>query len=189
MKKELSFSVSSSYGPGRYDDNYEAKGFDYPIGYVRWTAQRNFEAVLDMMSAGKLDMKGLISKRVNFSDAPDAYKELLGGQNLGVVFEYNKYAEKLSKKIINAEHSSDKKPCTAGFIGVGNFAKMVLIPALSKTGAKLHTVASTGGLDGAKVAGKFGFDVTTSEYSEVLDNEDINTVFCCHEIRFSRLFG
>jgi len=176
-EKELSFSVSSSYGPGRYDDNYEAKGFDYPIGYVRWTSQRNFEAVLDMMSSGKLNIKTLISEKVDFADAPNAYNRLLSGQSLGVIFEYSQYEEKLSKKIVNSERTSKNTGCVVGFAGVGNFAKMVLLPALKKTGAEMHTVASTGGLDGAKAAGKFGFSNTVSNYSDILQNKEINTIF------------
>src|SRR5690606_18033445 len=77
-QKELSFQVSCSYGPGRYDPDYEEKGRDYPIGFVRWTEQRNFEAVLDMMSAGKIDVAPLISHRFPFSSAPAAYEVLLG---------------------------------------------------------------------------------------------------------------
>src|SRR4030067_2832953 len=78
FKKELTFQVSSSYGPGRYDVNYEEKGQDYPVGYVRWTEQRNFEAVLDMMADGRLDVKPLISHRFDIGEAEQAY-ELVGG--------------------------------------------------------------------------------------------------------------
>lgn len=176
-EKELSFTVSSSYGPGRYDDDYESKGFDYPLGYVRWTAQRNFEAVLDMMSASRLDTLGLVTERIPFAEAPDAYSRLLEGQSLGVIFEYEKYDGKLERVIENRNHAAEQKGCVAGFAGVGNFAKMVLMPALARTEAKLHTVASTGGLDGAKAAESFGFDFSASEYESILENPDINTVF------------
>ena len=89
FKKELTFQVSASYGPGRYDPNYEEKGQDYPVGFVRWTEQRNFEAVLDMMAAGSLDVKPLISHRFLIDDAEEAY-DLISGDSpsLGILLEY-----------------------------------------------------------------------------------------------------
>jgi threonine dehydrogenase-like Zn-dependent dehydrogenase len=89
-EKELSFQVSCSYGPGRYDPEYEEKGHDYPVGYVRWTEQRNFEAVLDMMAAGRLNVKPLITHRFAFEDAPRAYEMLAEGKEayLGILLEY-----------------------------------------------------------------------------------------------------
>ena len=85
FKKELTFQVSSSYGPGRYDTNYEEKGHDYPFGYVRWTEQRNFEAVLDMMADGRLDVKPLISHSFDIEDADKAYELVSSGdESLGI---------------------------------------------------------------------------------------------------------
>ena len=89
FKKELTFQVSASYGPGRYDSNYERKGQDYPVGFVRWTEQRNFEAVLDLIEMGKLDFKPLISHRFELIDAVKAYELIFGGNSsLGILINY-----------------------------------------------------------------------------------------------------
>jgi threonine dehydrogenase-like Zn-dependent dehydrogenase len=89
FKKELTFQVSASYGPGRYDPNYEEKGQDYPVGFVRWTEQRNFEAVLDMMATGALDVKQLISHRFDISEAEKAYELIINKEpSLGILLTY-----------------------------------------------------------------------------------------------------
>ena len=99
-EKELSFQVSCSYGPGRYDSGYEEKGHDYPIGFVRWTQQRNFEAVLDMMASGALDVKPLITHRFSIDEAPEAYKLLDTPGTLGIVIDYPNSADALAVKTV-----------------------------------------------------------------------------------------
>ena len=111
FKKELTFQVSSSYGPGRYDPNYEEKGQDYPIGFVRWTEQRNFEAVLDMMSTGALKVKELISHQFDITEVEKAYELVLNNQySLGILFTYpGTEITKDSKKISLINDDNIKK--------------------------------------------------------------------------------
>ncbi|MDM7852521.1 bi-domain-containing oxidoreductase [Pseudochrobactrum kiredjianiae] len=182
-EKELSFQVSCSYGPGRYDPNYEEKGQDYPIGFVRWTEQRNFEAVLDMMASGRIDVKPLISHRFNLADAPKAYDIVSGSEpSLGILLDYSekdvKSAETLMRRTVQL---TAVVPTTAGkvalgVIGSGNYAGAVLIPAFNKAGARLVSVASNAGVSGLHVGRKFGFEKTTTDVADVLADPDINAV-------------
>ena len=179
-EKELSFQVSCSYGPGRYDPEYEQKGHDYPYGFVRWTEQRNFEAVLDMMARGCLNVRPLISQQVPLDEAPAVYEELVSDKTrLGVILTYPE-TPKLDKTITITPSSIISKPTArvvAGVIGAGNFATRVLLPALAKTPAQLHTIAASGGTSAAIAARKFGFQQATSDYRSIIQNPDINTVF------------
>jgi predicted dehydrogenase/threonine dehydrogenase-like Zn-dependent dehydrogenase len=179
-EKELSFQVSCSYGAGRYDSNYEDKGQDYPFGLVRWTEQRNFEAILDMMADGRLDVKPLIYHRFNFDDAVEAYKTLSDDkQALGIILEYPDVPQDslMVKQVIlksDVTFNADEPVC--GFIGAGNYASRILIPAYAKAGAKLHTIVSSGGVSATHHGEKHGFHKAATDVAEVLDNKDINTV-------------
>lgn len=189
FEKELSFQVSCSYGPGRYDANYEEKGIDYPAGFVRWTEQRNFEAVLDMMADGRLDVKPLISHRFPIDDAEEAYA-LVGGAepSLGILLQYPTETQKpeaaLRRPTVelsaptrpSSGEESGGKPPVVGFIGSGNYATAVLIPAFKETGARLKMVASSGGVSGVHAARKFGFEATTTDTENVFSDTRINTV-------------
>ena len=189
-EKELTFQVSCSYGPGRYDDTYEQKGQDYPIGYVRWTEQRNFEAVLGMMASGRLDVGLLITDRVLFEDAEKAYAKISGDPSvLGVILEYQKTegggrrTEDRNQRTIrlSAEGMSQKSAPGAvvvAMIGAGNFAKMTMGPVLAKTSARLKYVsARTNGAAAAHIAQKYGFENATTDLEMIWEDEDINTVF------------
>lgn len=184
-EKELTFQVSCSYGPGRYDENYERRGQDYPFGFVRWTAQRNFEAVLDLMASGKLDVKALISRKIPFEQAPQAYNELLNDSSLlGILLEYSDkpvavetVVETPTQRQLPASPSLPGSQVQVGVIGAGNFASRILLPALNKTDAGLHTVVSRGGTSAAIAARKFGFKFASSDEKAVLENEAINTIF------------
>jgi predicted dehydrogenase/threonine dehydrogenase-like Zn-dependent dehydrogenase len=179
-KKEITFQVSASYGPGRYDPFYEEQGNDYPIGFVRWTQQRNFEAVLDMMSLGKLDLKSLITHRYDIEDAVEAYALLNNPSTLGIILDYPKSSrEKLkTSKVVLTESNSNiydpAKPCV-GFIGAGNYASRILIPAFKQTGVMLDTLVTSGGISGLHHGNKNGFLVASTEISD-LWNDKINTV-------------
>lgn len=178
-KKELSFQVSCSYGPGRYDRLYEEKGIDYPFEYVRWTAKRNFEAVLEMMSMGKIDVKPLITHRFSFNDAVKAYDIVLKEKPLGIILEYNDKDYSFTNLVSISQRSSNytpSNPCI-GFLGVGNFAKTILLPVLKKANARLKIIASSGGISGVHAGKKFGFEFATSDYNKVLEDEEVNTVF------------
>jgi predicted dehydrogenase/threonine dehydrogenase-like Zn-dependent dehydrogenase len=179
-KKELSFQVSSSYGPGRYDPSYEEGGQDYPIGFVRWTEQRNFEAVLDMMAEGRLNVKPLISHRFNFDDAVQAYKTLSDDkQALGILLQYPDVPQEslIVKQVTlkkDVSFKADQPVC--GFIGAGNYASRILIPAYAKAGAQLHTIVSSGGVSARHHGEKNGFHKAATDVAQVLENDEINTV-------------
>jgi predicted dehydrogenase/NADPH:quinone reductase-like Zn-dependent oxidoreductase len=179
-EKELSFKVSCSYGPGRYDSNYEDKGQDYPFGFVRWTVQRNFEAVLDMMAEGRLDVQPLISHRFSFDDAVQAYQVLSDDkQALGILLQYPDAPQELltvNQVTLKKEVSFVPEKPICGFIGAGNYASRILIPAFAKAGAQLHTIVSSGGVSATHHGRKNGFHTAATDVSTVFDNKDINTV-------------
>ena len=169
-EKELSFQVSCSYGPGRYDPQYEEKGADYPVGFVRWTEQRNFEAVLDMMADGRLDVKPLISHRFEIAEAARAY-ELVGGggASLGILLRYPRRAGADARSVA-LTRASPTLPGQAvlSCIGAGSYATSVLLPAFRKAGARLRLVASQSGVSGRHAARKFGFEETTTDTDRLL---------------------
>ncbi|KXO73786.1 dehydrogenase [Acinetobacter venetianus] len=177
-EKELSFQVSCSYGPGRYDTGYEDKGNDYPLGFVRWTEQRNFVAVLDMMSAGTLNVEPLITQRFEFEDAPKAYDALTEDKSgLGLLLKYNSPVEtRLEKRVVLRPISIEAKNAVVGFIGAGNYASRVLIPAFKKASSQLHTIVTSGGINGVIHGEKTGFAEASTDLDGLLNNKDINTV-------------
>lgn len=177
-EKELSFQVSCSYGPGRYDTEYEDKGNDYPLGFVRWTEQRNFVAVLDMMAAGTLNVEPLITQRFEFEDAPKAYDALTEEKSgLGLLLKYNSPVEtRLEKRVVLRPISIEAKNAVVGFIGAGNYASRVLIPAFKKASSQLHTIVTSGGINGVIHGEKTGFAEASTDLDALLNNKDINTV-------------
>jgi len=180
-EKELSFQVSCSYGPGRYDPSYEQKGYDYPVGFVRWTEQRNFEAVLDMMAAGALDVEPLITHRFALDDAPKAYELLATGGEpyLGILLEYSGTA-RVDDRTVHLSASipkgSSASTVSLGVIGAGNYAGRVLIPAFRETGASLHTIANSGGITGVHYGRRYGFRQVTTDVDALITHSDINAV-------------
>ena len=182
FKKEITFQVSASYGPGRYDSFYEEKGNDYPIGFVRWTEQRNFEAVLEMMSQGQIDVKPLITHRYKFSDAIEAYSTLDDKSALGIILNYSESSKKnITKSKVNLINSntlkadSESNIPTVGFIGAGNYASRILIPAFKKAECILDTIVSRSGINGLHHGNKYGFNNTSTDISDLWSNK-INTV-------------
>ena len=178
-EKELSFQVSCSYGPGRYDPNYEDRGHDYPLGYVRWTEQRNFEAVLDMLASGQLDVKPLITHRFAFEDASQAYEALTQDKSgLGILLQYTSpVAERAirSVKLLPAARFDAQRP-VLGFIGAGNYAARMLIPAFKAAGAQFHTIVTAGGINGVIHGEKAGFAEASTDMAAMLGNPAINSV-------------
>ncbi|MBA96241.1 MAG: dehydrogenase [Roseobacter sp.] len=180
-EKELSFQVSCSYGPGRYDPAYEERGQDYPIGFVRWTEQRNFEAVLDLLSSGTLDVGPLISHRISFEEAPKAY-ELLSRDKaaLGILLTYAHSVEARHSKRVTLITSKTSRVASGkpvvGFIGAGNYASRMLIPAFKAAGAQLHTIASSGGTNAVLHGRNSGFETATSDTEALIADNAINTV-------------
>ncbi len=178
-EKELSFQVSCSYGPGRYDPIYEEQGQDYPIGFVRWTQQRNFEAVLDMMATGKLDVKPLITHHFDFEKASEAYDLLTSDKSaLGIILRYpsNVDSRYVSSVFLSSTSSIDPLKPVVGFVGAGNYASRMLIPAFRAAGAQLHTISTSGGLNGVIHGEKAGFSQATTDTKEMLANPEINTI-------------
>ena len=188
FKKELTFQVSSSYGPGRYDRLYEEEGQDYPIGFVRWTEQRNFEAVLDMMEVGTLDVKLLVSHRFPIAEAQKAYEIVAGSEpSLGIVFEYP--GASVARLDHQAVHpcsdpsvsvgdlgTHERKDLSVSFVGAGNYAISVLIPMFKSRGVKLKNVASSSGISGTNAGRKFGFDATTTDTDGMFADEGTDIV-------------
>ncbi len=183
-KKELTFQVSCSYGPGRYDSRYEDRGQDYPLGFVRWTEQRNFEAVLELMASGQLDPLPLVTHRFDVTQAEAAYTAVAGDRSsIGIVLEYPGDQDPSGANVrvieaprpFNAARASGAP--TVGVIGAGNFALRVLIPLLSASGVNLRTVSSAGGTMGAIAGDKFGFQRVTTDLDEIFDDDQIDTVF------------
>lgn len=179
-EKELSFQVSCSYGPGRYDPGYEEQGNDYPLGFVRWTEQRNFEAVLDMLASGQLDVKSLVTHRFAFERATQAYDLLTTDKSaLGIVLQYGSAPETRTQHTIAlASHapSYDAQRPVLGFIGAGNYASRMLIPAFKAAGAQFHSIVTAGGINGVIHGKKAGFAEASTDLSGMLANEAVNTV-------------
>jgi len=188
-KKELSFQVSCSYGPGRHDPAYE-RGQDYPAPFVRWTAQRNFEAVLDMIADGKLNVERLVTHRLPFDCALDAY-ELLGNSKfcLGILLKYeskNNLKIPLQRTVPVRSSSGTtftSRKASLGFIGAGRYASKILVPAFQKSGAGLVSVYSKGGLSAVRAAHKFGFSESSTNLDAVFTDGRIDTIVVatCHD--------
>jgi predicted dehydrogenase/threonine dehydrogenase-like Zn-dependent dehydrogenase len=182
-EKELTFQVSCSYGPGRYDSNYEEGGHDYPIGFVRWTEQRNFEAVLDQLATGALHTTKLVSHRFPIDRASEAYDLLTSGAPaLGILLEY---AAPLSPaEVTQAPRTIVLTPSTGsratagrlGVIGAGNYAGRVLLPAFKRAGAELHTLVSAGGVSAVHYGKRFGFANASTSIDEVLADSSIDSI-------------
>lgn len=181
-EKELTFQVSCSYGPGRYDRYYEELGNDYPIGYVRWTEKRNFEAVLDMMSSGAIKTQELISHVFDLSEAQSAMELLASNKNsLGILIEFESRstvcpAERTVSLLGNDEPLPGKSSGVVGFIGAGNYAGRQLMPAFKNAGAAFHTVVSSGGVSASYFGRKFGFRFAASDTRGMLDDPTIDAV-------------
>jgi hypothetical protein len=190
--KEAEFVVSCSYGPGRYDAEYEERGHDYPFAYVRWTEQRNMQAVLDLMATGKLDVSPLISYRFKVENAETAYEMIEKGKEpyIGILLEYPEVSSpgrrlelkpRVSGKTLEKEESAPRTPQSefgVGVLGAGNFARVVLLPALRKIGSlNLRALCSAGGLSAVQSGEKLGFEIATSDEDEVYKDPAVGAVF------------
>jgi len=174
-EKELSFQVSCSYGPGRYDDDYEQKGQDYPLAFVRWTEKRNFEAILSAMSRGLLDVESLITEQVSISDYKKIYGNMKKSSSIASILVYDKDCCQNSIVKINDTGFSGKNNAI-GIIGAGNFTSATLLPALKRVKANLKYIASAGGLSATTLAKRGGFSHATSDYNEILKDKDVGLV-------------
>ena len=188
-EKELSFQVSCSYGPGRHDPGYEEGGHDYPVGFVRWTEQRNFEAVLDLMVDGSLNVAPLITHRIPLERAPYAYDVITGREPaMGIILQYPQGetlgAHTLERTIalnpVGADRAAPPRHAGSairiGVIGSGQYATQVLLPAFKVAGVQFITVASRSGVTGRHAASKFDAEETTTDTATVLARNDIDAV-------------
>ena len=178
-EKELTFQVSCSYGPGRYDPSYEEGGHDYPVGFVRWTEKRNFEAVLDMLAGGQLDVKPLITHRVAFEEAQHAYQTLTDDKSaLGIVLRYESpMADRSAQTVALAVpvHYEAHRP-VLGFVGAGNYESRMLIPAFKSAGAQFHTIVTLCGINGVVHGVRGGFAEASTDFNALLANDVVNTI-------------
>ncbi|MDQ3698195.1 MAG: bi-domain-containing oxidoreductase [Gemmatimonadota bacterium] len=179
-KKELSFQVSCSYGPGRYDPVHEERGIDYPSPFVRWTAGRNFAAVLELMADGRLDPSTLITDRFPIENAESAYAVVTSVErSLGIVLTYGAKemdAPRVSRTVMLRDGIAPRGSAVVGWIGAGNFASRVLIPAFAKAGAQLETLASAAGVSAAVVGSARGFRRATTDTETLLADPVVDTV-------------
>jgi predicted dehydrogenase/threonine dehydrogenase-like Zn-dependent dehydrogenase len=181
-EKEISFLISRSYGPGRYDPSYEEAGLDYPPAYVRWTEGRNLEAFLQMQAQGLLDVRPLISHRIAIEEAERAYSLIqseAGESFLAVLLRYPEQ-EKPAAPLKTIELGASTYRAEAvrlGVVGAGSFASGVMLPALRRTpGVELVALASARGLNAGRVGRKFAFKRATTDLASLLTADDINTI-------------
>ena len=177
-EKELTFQVSCSYGPGRYDENYEQGGQDYPYGFVRWTEQRNFEAILGSMKSKQLDLDGLITHRFQFDQAPKAYELVSNDRSaVGVILKYSEEVDLArSVQVSPAKSAPAAGKAVVAVIGAGNFSKMTLMPALSKTDAQIKYITDLKGESALHLASKFGVEQAVTDYKTILEDDEVNSV-------------
>mgnify|MGYP006123382135 CR=1 FL=1 len=174
-EKELTFQVSCSYGPGRYDNNYEQKGFDYPISYVRWTENRNFCAILKSIQNGNLKLDKLITKRINLEDFKDVYEDMTDNQ-IASLLKYDTHKNLLSNTISITDKKINESHGVIAVIGAGNFSSSVILPILKKINANTKYIASARGLSGTTLCKKYNIPKSTSDVNVILNDSSVNAV-------------
>lgn len=175
-EKEITFQVSCSYGPGRYDEEYEQKGYDYPIGYVRWTEKRNFEAILNAISKGVIDVKPLITERIALKDFQKVYGDMKNSKSIASILEYDSTeAPTTTVNIVNK--TFEGKNGVIGIIGAGNFTSSTILPNLKKLNAEVKYIASSGGLSSTIMAKRHSIANSTSSYRKILEDNEVDLVF------------
>jgi predicted dehydrogenase/threonine dehydrogenase-like Zn-dependent dehydrogenase len=178
-EKELSFQVSCSYGPGRYDDNYEVKGLDYPLPYVRWTEQRNFVAVLDALADARLRVDPLITEMVDLEDYQRIYGDMRRADAIASILRYPARADAAATQVSVAaapRRATAPAPGALAIIGAGGFTMSTVLPALKKLGADMRYIVSAGGLSAATAARKFGIPRAATDYRDALADPAVDAV-------------
>lgn len=182
-EKEVTFLTSCSYGPGRYDAEYEERGHDYPLGYVRWTENRNMEAVLDMMALRKMSVQPLITHRIPVSEGLRAYDIITGKIQepyLGVLIQYADPSTPLNvtrRTELQPARSASSQKAALGFIGAGNFTQSMLLPPLMKLGARMRGLATGKPVNAKNIGQKYKFEFCATDTSEIIHDKDVNLVF------------
>jgi len=174
-EKELTFQVSCSYGPGRYDDSYEKGGMDYPLPFVRWTEQRNFKAVLQAIASGKLDVRSLITERIKLSEFSRIYANISNKESIASVLEYPEESNASDTVVVN-DGKFTAGEGGIGIIGAGNFTSMTMLPVLGELNAPLYSIASASGLTGTSLAKKYKIGKSTSDYKSIINDPAIDLV-------------
>lgn len=178
-EKELDFLISTSYGPGRYDKSYEEDGIDYPIGYVKWTENRNMQEFLNLISNNKINLKKLINKTYLINDAKQAYLDLTAKKRpIGILFKYKKFPDqKVIRKVQLQSPSKLSKKINVAVIGAGAFVQAFHLPNLKKiTNYNIKAIVTKTGSNAKKLAEEFGAEYFTTDYREVLDDETVDLV-------------
>ncbi len=180
-EKELSFQVSCSYGPGRYDDAYEQQGRDYPLAFVRWTENRNFQTILQLIASGQLAVKPLITEVVPLADFNQIYGQIgsktrSGPSAIASIMAYPAQVDLTTTIPLRADIGYTGTSAGVGVIGAGNFAGAMLLPALKASGADLRGIASANGLSGTLLAKKHGIAQSTTDYTELLRDPSIDLI-------------
>ena len=176
-QKELELRMSTSYGPGRYDPQYEDKGIDYPVGYIRWTENRNMQAFVDLLNRKQLNMDKLVTHVFDFTDALNAYKMIIDKKELfvGILLKYD-HAKEVTTSVRLRNGSNAQSKLTIGFIGAGSFAQNFLLPIVSEQ-ATMIGVATARSNNARHIADKYNFQYCTGKADEIIEDEKINTVF------------
>jgi predicted dehydrogenase len=206
-EKELFFVNSRSYGPGRYDPEYEEKGIDYPIGYVRWTEKRNMQAFIDLLRIGAVKVEPLVSHRFPIEQASQAYRLIMGENQetfLGVLLQYHGEGkvsnERASRRIVNRQATGGKRNAAKetkaklglGVIGAGNFATTIILPTLSKlVQIEPIGIASASGVNAQHAARRFGFAYATSQAEQILEDPhiDILAILTPHNLHAAQVLA
>ena len=174
-KKELTFQVSCSYGAGRYDEEYEQKGHDYPLPYVRWTEKRNFQTILSTIANGGLDVKSLITEEVELENYQEIYGDMRKRGSIASIIKYPDSTELASVvKVSDKTFAAGKGKI--GIIGAGNYTSSTVVPCLNKAAAPIKYIASAGGLNAKVLAKKAGAELATSDYHEILKDKEVGMV-------------
>ncbi len=176
-EKELTFQVSCSYGPGRYDEQYEQKGQDYPLAFVRWTEKRNFETILNAIASKLIDVKSLITERISLANYNEIYSDMNNGRSIASILEYpEKESKEPNRSIILNISEFNSGQGVVGIIGAGNFTSAMILPCLKKTKAKLKYISSSSGLTGTILAKKYSIANSTTDNSSIFIDSDVDLV-------------
>ncbi|WP_018127111.1 bi-domain-containing oxidoreductase [Balneola vulgaris] len=175
-EKELTFQVSCSYGPGRYDSNYEQSGHDYPLPFVRWTENRNFQAILEAIENGNLDVKSLITEEVVLEDYLSIYGDMNAKGSIASILQYPVESVEINRSVKVSLTNTEKSSGKIAVIGAGNFTQAMIMPALKNTNADIKYVLSSGGLSSTSLAKKYNVPISSTSFDEVLADSEVNHV-------------
>lgn len=180
-EKELTFTIARSYGPGRYDTNYEEKGIDYPIGHIRFTEGRNIEEFVRLIADNRADFSDLITHEVDFEKVDEAYEMITTNKSneryIGVLLKYSDNDLKWENTVFNSKKTIDDKVINVGLIGAGNFARNTILPIMNSTGLyNFKALATTGGMGAAQASNSIPFEYVTNDYLRLLADDEVDMV-------------